>query len=156
MNLRWLFGNFTDPQHNLPRREQHRLSNLAHKRHVTWGKFLFHTAIILAPMLVALALLDPFLTRLGWGNSSLAHIAAMGGLVLLFWPWSAWMYRSLYIVPVRKVMREEGHDICLGCGYELRGLPETTTQCPECGAVRIFEIRDDALQPSKLSAPRTF
>jgi hypothetical protein len=141
MNLRWLFGNFTDPQYNLPRKEQFRLSNLAHERHVTWRSFLWRSALILAPLLIALKLLNPFLTQFGFGNSSLAHIIVMGAFIVLFWPWSAWMFRSLYVVPIRKVMREAGYDLCLGCGYELRGLPPPAemSRCPECGAEREAE-----------------
>ncbi len=46
------------------------------------------------------------------------------------------MYRSLYVQPIRKAMRDVGYDLCLGCGYELRGLGSDIRCCPECGAER--------------------
>jgi hypothetical protein len=46
------------------------------------------------------------------------------------------MYRSMYVKPIRMVMREKGYDLCLECGYNLRGLGGEIQRCPECGALR--------------------
>ena len=46
------------------------------------------------------------------------------------------MYRSLYVRPVRRAMRDAGYDLCIHCGYELRGLDTSIGRCPECGAER--------------------
>lgn len=35
-----------------------------------------------------------------------------------------------------KALRDEGHDICLKCGYILFTLPDSETKCPECGTTR--------------------
>ena len=136
MNLRWLVGNFTDPQYNLSAREQFRVTAVAHDRYVTWGRFLARTAAVIAPFVLLLLAAEPVLGRLGYAASSPAYAAAMLILIVLFWPWSAWMYRSLYLRPVRKAMRDVGYDLCLRCGYELRGLDSTITRCPECGGER--------------------
>lgn len=136
MNLRWLLGNFTDPQYKLARPEQFRLSNMAHKKYVATTSFLARTALIIVPFLLLISQLDHILAWLTLPNNGATHAIAMGVLLLLFWPWCAWMYRSLYVVPVRKAMRESGYDLCLGCGYELRGLDDTVERCPECGAPR--------------------
>ena len=37
---------------------------------------------------------------------------------------------------VRTILRERGYDICIKCGYWLRGLDDNVQQCPECGAER--------------------
>lgn len=37
---------------------------------------------------------------------------------------------------VYRATREHGHDVCLRCGYWLRGLPEDSSHCPECGTER--------------------
>lgn len=140
MNLRWLFGNFTDPQYELPRREQFRLSNLAHRKFVDSHAFFIRTAIIIVPFLVALAALEPLLHRLGYRASSPAYAIGIAVLIFIFWVWCAWMYRALYIVPIRKVMREKGYDLCLNCGYDLRGQPDDAQRCPECGAERTDEL----------------
>ncbi len=73
---------------------------------------------------------------LGYAGQTGPFIVALLMIVLLFWPWSAWMFRSLYVRPVRMAMREAGYDLYLGCGYELRGLDESITRCPECGEKR--------------------
>ena len=41
--------------------------------------------------------------------------------------------RYCYGPLVRQVMRSHGFDICLKCGYWLRGLPDDSRRCPECG-----------------------
>lgn len=133
MNLRWLLGNFTDPQYQLPRREQFRLSNVAHKRFVSTRAFLWRTVLILLPLLIALSLLNPLMAWMGFARQAGPYLAAYAILVLLFWVWSAWMYRSLYVRPIRLAMRQAGYDLCIDCGYELRGLDASTARCPECG-----------------------
>lgn len=136
MNLRWLFGNFTDPQYQLSRRDQFRLSNLAHARFVSRKAFLLRTAMIMLPVVVFFMLLKPTLALLGMGGQTGPYVIALAAVVLLFWPWSAWMYRSLYVGPIRRAMRDVGYDLCIACGYDLRGLGDQVKQCPECGTPR--------------------
>lgn len=134
MNVRWLFGNFTDPQYTLSLREQMNLSNVAHARFISRKAFLVRTALILLPLILYFAFLKPALNLMGWGGQTGPYVTALGVALVLFWPWSAWMYRSLYIGPVRRAMRDMGYNLCIECGYDLRGLDQTTTRCPECGA----------------------
>jgi hypothetical protein len=141
MNIRWLFGNFTDPQYKLPWRQQFSLSNQAHRRYVTESTFLSRTILIVAPFLLLLILVRPGLVYFGYGGRNLPFLIVTGALVMLFWPWSAWMYRSMYAGPIRKVMREVGNDVCIECGYELRGLGDDIKRCPECGANRDIPAR---------------
>lgn len=149
MNLRWLLGNFTDPQYHISRREQFRLSNVAHSKYVPASAFWARTAVIAAPFLAAFALIEPSLAWAGLQRNDVARAAAHAAVVVLFWPWCAWMYRSLYARPVRMAMRDAGYDVCLGCGYELRGLDDTFDRCPECGESRgtvAFEIKDSPVK----------
>lgn len=37
---------------------------------------------------------------------------------------------------LRAAMRRHGFDLCLRCGYWLKGLSRDQTRCPECGAPR--------------------
>jgi len=43
-----------------------------------------------------------------------------------------WMYRH----EIRLAMRALGFELCLECGYWLKGLPDDEPRCPECGAER--------------------
>ncbi len=47
MNLRWLLGNFADPQYKLSRREQWELSRLAHEKYMPGRVFFGWTALAL-------------------------------------------------------------------------------------------------------------
>lgn len=46
------------------------------------------------------------------------------------------MKRWRYAPLVYAQLREAGFDVCTKCGYWLRDLDETISQCPECGCVR--------------------
>ncbi|UCD75697.1 MAG: hypothetical protein JSV91_02045 [Phycisphaerales bacterium] len=37
---------------------------------------------------------------------------------------------------LRMAMRQHGYELCLSCGYWLKGLVADSQRCPECGAVR--------------------
>ena len=44
------------------------------------------------------------------------------------------LVRRFSILPVaRRLLRERGIDVCIRCGYWLRGLGKDVTKCPECG-----------------------
>ncbi len=138
MNLRWLLGNFTDPQYKLSRRDQHRLSMAAHKKYLSWRRYWGYSVVVIA-VPIGLAYRFGIPAALGWlglsGQTS-AHTWAFAVVSLLVWPYSAWAYRTLYIKPVRRAMRDHGYDLCVACGYELRGLGDTVERCPECGSWR--------------------
>ncbi len=44
--------------------------------------------------------------------------------------------RYFYGPCVRRAMRELAFDVCLKCGYWLRGLDDSVERCPECGTLR--------------------
>ena len=138
MNLRWLFGNFTDPQYKLSWRDQHRLSKAAHKKYLSWRRFWgFSLVVIIVPIVLAYRLGIPaVLGWLGLSGQTPAHNWAFAIVSFLAWPYSAWVYRGLYIKPVRRAMRDHGYVLCISCGYELRGLGDEITKCPECGTMR--------------------
>ncbi len=46
-----------------------------------------------------------------------------------------WVWRNIYGPHLRRAMRDVGWEVCLKCGYSLRGL-EDVKRCPECGAKR--------------------
>ena len=144
MNLRWLIGNFADPQYSLPWREQMRLSWIAHEKHLSFTRWVVWTLLlIVAPFLLLMKYIyGPFMSMAGMGNRTPWYWAGwLVMIVFVFWPWSALMYRALYIRPMRRAMREAGWDLCVNCGYELKGLNESISKCPECGAKREQPLR---------------
>ena len=44
--------------------------------------------------------------------------------------------RPMYRYHLRRLCRERSYEICMKCGYYLRGLDDEMTKCPECGAKR--------------------
>jgi hypothetical protein len=63
-----------------------------------------------------------------------AMIAAISVLVGLAAGY--WVLRRVHAQAYRKALREIGRDVCVNCGYWLRGLDDETQRCPECGAAR--------------------
>jgi hypothetical protein len=137
MNLRWLYGNFADPEFNLTRRQQHEVTRIAHKRHLKARTLVLTTAaLVIGSYLMVGFGWDPLagvLARTGIQPArwiSLVSICVVAVLV------SAWMYRYIYVKPVRLAMRDLGFDVCINCGYRLQGLNDSIAKCPECGATR--------------------
>ena len=46
-----------------------------------------------------------------------------------------WVCRNIFGPHLRRAMRDVGWEVCIKCGYSLRGL-EDVKRCPECGAER--------------------
>lgn len=68
------------------------------------------------------------------------HVDTVQQLALFFmietglWFLVFWIIRQVSVAPLgRRLIRERGIDVCLRCGYWLRGLGEDVTKCPECG-----------------------
>ncbi len=45
------------------------------------------------------------------------------------------VFRSLYQKKTYQLLRQSGYDICLECGYWLKGLDDSNYRCPECGKI---------------------
>lgn len=62
-------------------------------------------------------------------------LAVVTGVVPLLWV-EAWAWRKL------RARRRRKRGLCVGCGYDLRAMPQGETQlkrCPECGRERVWE-----------------
>ena len=141
MNLRWLFGNFTDPQYKLSRADQKRLTMKAHStflpaRHM-WLMTLALILIMIGSYRLVHSQLQALLIMLGVpSTAAILSFSWTGILASILWisfVWfaSAWAYHFIYIKPIRRAMREEGFILCINCGYDLRGAEHEA--CPECG-----------------------
>lgn len=139
MNVRWLVGNFADPEFKLTRAQQREVTRLAHSKHLAGATLWTWTiAMTVVGWIVVGASVKPLaalLVRNGFSQIAalVCSIAVMCAAVSLA---AAWAYRFIYVRPVRRAMRDLGFDVCIGCGYRLRGLPPEIDRCPECGSPR--------------------
>jgi hypothetical protein len=137
MNLRWLVGNFADPEFALTPKQQREVTRLAHRKHVSqWGMALWTVVMIMGSWLLVgttHAFVASLLEPLNIPSPRTAGFVVMALVAIVL---TAWGYRWLYARPVRLAMRELGHDICVDCGYRLHGLGPDIRACPECGSAR--------------------
>jgi hypothetical protein len=138
MRWRWLFGNFAEPQHDLTPQRQRDLSWRAHEKHMPRGRFLAVTLLgIVLPTIVLYAVALPAaLAALGLSGRRLPYMVGCTAICVIVWPLSALVYGHAYVRAVRRAMRDLGHEVCIGCGYRLDGLPIAVARCPECGRDR--------------------
>ena len=136
MNLRWLLGNYSDPKYRLPRTVWWPLCWEAHENHLSTSRFVVWTVgFVIAPVLAYIGLGVPYIHDLiGFAGEPDEHWFSLIQIMVFSWIWSAWIYRALYVKPVRRAMRDRGYDLCVSCGYDLKGIE--SPQCPECGAQR--------------------
>lgn len=139
MNIRWLWGNYIEPEWKLSRAESREVHRIVKKRYVrpvalfgltgTWLVIIYGSAWLLhGPVAGGMA-------RLGLQYPT----SWLVGMVLILLPLmvvAIWSFRWVYTRPVRMAMRELGYDVCPRCGYWLRGLDSEVARCPECGAER--------------------
>lgn len=143
MNLRWLLFDYADPDLPLSfwKRQKliwRRIPMQSMPRSIRRRKTGFGLIVVL-PM-VAATILMPFL-GLQFIQFDRAGIwvfpAMMISLIPLSWIWICIAYVLLLRPEHYYRIRIEGFDVCLGCGYWLRGLDETIKACPECGTERL-------------------
>ena len=135
MNWRWLMFDYADP--DLPLTLWGRIK-VAWRPIPIWklpqsmrrGRLLFLLAVV--PVLVAPVLLLTLLVS--WTDSNHGLLL----LLLFLWLPGSWIWCCLVSGVVGRSeyihrLRLEGFDVCLKCGYWLKGLSEDVKQCPECG-----------------------
>ena len=141
MNLRWLLFDYADPDLPLSFWKRQKLI----WRHIPVWKMpqplrrgrLICGILIAVPLLPA-PVFSAYLSQL-FGNMS--HWGVLFLTVFLFtvmsWTWGCFVYGLTSRAEHYYRIRLEGFDVCLGCGYWLRGLDETIKTCPECGTERL-------------------
>jgi hypothetical protein len=99
-------------------------------------QFLLAVALFLAvPAVVSFLLTHIALPPMGqWNDRIMWGMILVGYTILVYLAIRKDMPREL-----RKRLLECGVPVCLGCGYDLRGQPSSSTRCPECG--RTFEAK---------------
>jgi hypothetical protein len=139
MNIRWLWGNYIEPEWKLSREHARQVHRIVRKRHVRQlhliGLVLAWWAIVLAAVKLLHMPVSNWIGAMGIGYP-FSWLAGMAAIVLPAIVVAAWTFRWVYTRPVRMAMRELGYDVCPGCGYWLHGLNDDVKRCPECGAQR--------------------
>jgi ssDNA-binding Zn-finger/Zn-ribbon topoisomerase 1 len=89
--------------------------------------------MIIAPLyILSLGILIYF----SWANGAHLQNQFVLPLIAANWISTAYLRGRTHAPFVYLALREFGHDICPNCGYDLRKLPVSVSQCPECGALR--------------------
>ena len=142
MNLRWLLFDYADP--DLPLSFWKR-QKVAWRRvplrtlpvSIRWRRIVFGLGTVL-PTIVAVPLAIKATTVMA---SRIGGVGQFIPLLLLlvvptYWIWTCALYGFVSRTEHYHRIRLEGFDICLKCGYWLRGLGDEITNCPECGTKR--------------------
>jgi DNA-directed RNA polymerase subunit RPC12/RpoP len=106
-----------------------------------WNVALY--LILPASYLIGMNFVSDLGGRLGGlvGATGLAHKLFRAGapavfLVLCFVLGGAVLQRYRFAPCVYRATRKHGYDVCVKCGYWLRGLGDDIERCPECGTRR--------------------
>ncbi len=93
----------------------------------------------LAVVIVAVITVGPWVGGVlrGVGMSRLAsRVVGIGGVALACTTGYLVLCWRLHVRPLRRALHTLGHEVCLGCGYDLHGLGDDVESCPECGHPR--------------------
>lgn len=138
MNWRWLLFDYADPSIPLSFAQRVRV---AFRRIPIWklsarmrrGRYLMFAATIL-PVAIPNVLSLFVHVQVKWTPllAGTVFVTYMPALWLWFCLVYGWTCKREHFYRISL----EGFDVCLDCGYWLRGLCEVVKQCPECGAER--------------------
>ena len=138
MNLRWLLFDYADRA--LPLTFWHRL------KIAMWRPYklprsmrrarIMYALVFISPMAFGFPLINFLMDRFA-GSSIWAEVfIVLIPFLVVSWIWQCIGYGLLLRSEHYYHIRLEGFDVCLCCGYWLRGLDETIKTCPECGTER--------------------
>ena len=160
MNFRWLIFDYVDPALELTKEQRRRVRIRGLLNPPILGSVNLASVSWFAILLAALAPATGML--LGFGVFFVFFRDSWLGIPLMFavqiastWLLLAFIGKYTWRPLVCAELRVMGFDVCEKCGYWLRGLGEDVQQCPECGAERVFEIRDAELPPLPRREQRT-
>ena len=136
LNLRWLIFDYVPPGIKLTPQQRRDFRRKAKDEYLptTWKTELLG-------FLVSLPLIFGWITVLffiGFAiplNGALFPLAVAGIWVILTVLRWRFARRATFAA-----LREIGYDVCLNCGYWLRGLGDEVERCPECGWRRESEV----------------
>ena len=135
MNLRWMLYDCSDPEWNLTPAQRARLMARMDQLYAKerfrsrrdWILAIGGTVVLLFALLLATVAGGPGFLQILLGFATFGVAMLVGQIPL------AWLWRMLTVRLVRQAMCEEGFDVCMSCGFLLRGLGDDIAKCPECG-----------------------
>ncbi len=127
----WYYSDGDLPLTNKERREIRRSAPRLWMRR--WRNKTLYFTLVFFLLVVALAMGR-------YGPSNVWQMAILFTIYTGLWVLVFAILRRVSIAPVaRRLLRERGIDVCIRCGYWLRGLGKDVTECPECGWQREAE-----------------
>jgi hypothetical protein len=154
---RWLLLDYVDPQLELTRAERRRVRRRAWDLGLRsarpakpggeqsfwddlsegrpWTHVLIGVLQLVLPYAILLGVVVAWIKLIGI-RSPWAVLAMYAIFFALSWIMIAVLWRVTWQPRVVRALRDLGYEVCVRCGYCLRGLEETTMECPECGAAR--------------------
>ena len=140
MNLRWLLFDYADPALPLSFWKRQKLAwrpipIWKLPKAVSRTRLLFALGIVL-PGIVFLPLFNIAAAEVAFSLTGVGLFVPLLLFVPIVWTWGCLLYGLVSRPEHYHRIRLEGFDICLKCGYWLRGLGDEITNCPECGTMR--------------------
>jgi len=140
-NWRWFIFDYADPTLplSLYRRLRIAFQNVPIwqlPRHMRQRRWLFALGIMLLILPVHLTWRLLFAAGAGTSLSLLLFFTVLAGQICIWWVAGCLLYGILCRREHCYRLRLEGFEVCLHCGYWLRGLGDDVQRCPECGAAR--------------------
>src|SRR5437870_3313626 len=136
MNIRWLWGNYLDPEWKLSAQQRREVYRIGRRRYLKKTHLVLTMSVLLV---IAVALLEcrRFVEAalISWNAPYAFHISG-AAVALVIGLIAGATFGFIYVRPVRCALRDLGYDVCVHCGYWLRGLAENAKNCPECGKPR--------------------
>lgn len=137
MNLRWLNFDDIDPALKLLVDERRQVRNRIHLRADEAKAAQFQRrygwVFVLAPAVIYVLIVIPVFMFLQSSSYFMLMIPLLAVCMLVaLAQLRRWSRRPLVLL----ALRHYGYEVCVRCGYYLKGVPADSKKCPECGAAR--------------------
>ena len=145
MNLRWLLFDYADPDLPLSfwkraklawRRVPLRTLPSSMRREMHRGRIIGIFFGVVLPVVVFVPLFNLAVAEVDLFSSGVGLFVLLLVFAPTLWIWGCLLYGLFSRTEHYHRIRLEGFDVCLKCGYWLRGLDDEISNCPECGAER--------------------
>lgn len=140
MGKRWAYQGFVDAHLELDDETQREVERRMNAYAAKLPAFNW-TLLIMSGGVIPLVIFgtDPWAGWLratfGW-STQLAGVVAALSLSFIWIGGCLAIFMKIYVPALRRALRDVGYEICVSCGYWMRGIADDSTKCPECGSER--------------------